>query len=104
MEAVNNELVTKLQEMQAETENLLCRTIQYRREVPKIVKSDFIKESGEIIEKVEKELNISVDLNKEDLDLCDLDLSIKPNFYSNKLSSGLSHLTQLQSVKTCHDL
>lgn len=98
MEAVNNDLVTKLQEMQAETETLLSRTIEYRRHVPQIVKAAFIEESGKEIEVIQRELEKEVRLGKEDVDLCNVDRGIKPNFYSNKLSSGLSHLTQLQSV------
>lgn len=99
MEAVNNDLVTKLQEMQVENENLLSKTIEYRRQVPQIIKEAFASESGQAIEQVERELlQSSIELRKEDLDLCNVDRSIKPNFYSNKLSSGLSHLTQLESV------
>lgn len=99
MEALNNDLVTKLQEMQAETENLLTRTIEYRRQVPQIMKQVYIEESEEIVKEVEESLKEKIELSKEDLELCNLDRSIKPNFYSNKLSSGLSHLTQLESVK-----
>ncbi len=98
MEAVNNDLVTKLQEMQIENENLLSKTIEYRRQVPQIIKEAFASESGQAIEHVERELQSSIELRKEDLNLCNVDRSIKPNFYSNKLSSGLSHLTQLESV------
>ena len=100
MEAVNNELVTKLQEMQVETENLLRRTIEYRRQVPQIVKEAYIKQSGGEIEVIQRELGKEIQLGKDDVELCNIDRGIKPNFYSNKLSSGLSHLTQLQSVKT----
>lgn len=98
MEAVNNDLVTKLQELQSETENLLHRTIEYRRQVPQIIKEAYIKESGEELEGIKRELGKEVQLGKEDVELCNIDRGIKPNFYSNKLSSGLSHLTQLQSV------
>ena len=98
MEAVNNDLVTKLQEMQSETENLLHRTIEYRRQVPQIIKEAYIKESSEELEGIKRELGKEVQLGKEDVELCNIDRGIKPNFYSNKLSSGLSHLTQLQSV------
>lgn len=98
MEALNNDLVTKLQEMQAETENLLNRTIEYRHQVPQIMKQVYIEESGEIVKEVEEKLMEKVEMSKEDLELCNLDRSIKPNFYSNKLSSGLSHLTQLEAV------
>lgn len=99
MEVVNNDLVTKLQEMQAETENLLRRTIEYRRHVPQIIKEAYIKETGVTLGKIEKDLEGEIELGKEDVELCNVDRGIKPNFYSNKLSSGLSHLTQLQSVK-----
>lgn len=86
--------------MQAETENLLNRTIEYRRQVPQMMKQVYIEESGEAVKEIEKELKEKIELNKEDLELCNLDRSIKPNFYSNKLSSGLSHLTQLESVRS----
>ena len=99
MEAVNNDLVAKLQEMQVETENLLRRTIEYRRQVPQIVKNAYINDSRNSIEEIQKELEKEVHLGKEDVELCNIDRGIKPNFYSNKLSSGLSHLTQLQLVK-----
>lgn len=85
--------------MQAETENLLNRTIEYRRQVPQIMKLVYIEQGGEIVKEIEEELKEKVELSKEDLELCNLDRSIKPNFYSNKLSSGLSHLTQLESVR-----
>ena len=85
--------------MQAETENLLNRTIEYRRQVPEIMKKVYIEQSGEILKEIDDELKEKIEFNKEDLELCNLDRSIKPNFYSNKLSSGLSHLTQLESVK-----
>lgn len=98
MEALNNDLVIKLQEMQAETENLLRRTIEYRRQVPRIVREAFIKESGNQIVEIQMELDKEVQLGMEDVELCNIDRGIKPNFYSNKLSSGLSHLTQLQAV------
>lgn len=98
IEAVNNDLVTKLQEMQAETENLLKKTIQYRRQVPQIMKQVYIEESGEFVKEIEEDLKEKIEFGKEDLELCNLDRSIKPNFYSNKLSSGLSHLTHLESV------
>jgi hypothetical protein len=99
IEALNNDLVTKLQEMQAETENLLNRTIEYRRQVPQMMKQVYIEQSGGIVKEIEEELKEKIELSKEDLELCNLDRSIKPNLYSNKLSSGLSHLTQLESVK-----
>lgn len=99
MDALNNDLVNKLQEMQAETENLLTRTIEYRRQVPQIMKQAYIEQGEEVVKEVEEALKEKIELSKEDLDLCNLDRSIKPNFYSNKLSSGLSHLTQLESVK-----
>lgn len=99
MEAVNNDLVTKLQDLQAETETLLHRTIEYRRQVPQIVKEAFVKESGKNYEGIQREIERDVQLGKEDVELCNVDRGIKPNFYSNKLSSGLSHLTQLQSVR-----
>lgn len=101
MEAVNSDLVTKLQEMQAETENLLNRTIEYRRTVPQIIKDAYVANSAQVLKEIEGQVvgnSSSVELSKEDLELCNLDRSIKPNFYSNKLSSGLSHLTQLQAV------
>lgn len=98
MEAVNNDLVTKLQEMQAENENLLQKTIEYRRQVPQIIKEAFAIDIGKVVGETERELQAAIELRKEDLDLCNVDRSIKPNFYSNKLSSGLSHLTQLESV------
>lgn len=85
--------------MQAETENLLNRTIEYRRQVPQIMKQVYIKESGQNLKDVGEELKEKIEFSKEDLELCNLDRSIKPNFYSNKLSSGLSHLTQLESVR-----
>ena len=56
MEAVNNDLVAKLQEMQVETENLLRRTIEYRRQVPQIVKNAYINDSRNSIEEIQKEL------------------------------------------------
>ena len=99
MEALNNDLVAKLQEMQAETENLLTRTIEYRRQVPQVMKQAYMEHGEDIVKEVEESLKEKIELSKEDLDLCNLDRSIKPNFYSNKLSSGLSHLTQLESVK-----
>ena len=99
MEAVNNDLVTKLQEMQAETENLLRKTIEYRRQVPQMIKERFAEESGKVLEQVERSLKGAIEVGKEDLELCNVDRSIKTNFYSNKLSSGLSHLTQLESVR-----
>lgn len=103
MEAVNTDLVTKLQEMQSETENLLRRTIEYRRQVPKSIKEAFSKEAGSLIDEIERTEHSSVELSEEDLKICQLSGEesnmIKPNFYSNKLSSGLSHLVQLQSVK-----
>ena len=99
MESVNENLVTKLQELQAETENLLRRTIQHRRQVPKVLKSSFVNQSAKFVGEIEKELEGEVEISKEDIELCKLDSSIKPNFYSNKFSSGLSHLTQLQSVR-----
>lgn len=103
MEAVNTDLVTKLQEMQAETENLLSRTIEYRRQVPQAVKEAFNKETENLLQEIEEtEGKIAIELSEDDLKLCQLgeegEQLIKPNFYSNKLSSGLSHLVQLQSV------
>lgn len=103
MEAVNTDLVTKLQEMQAETENLLSRTIEYRRQVPQAVKEAFNKETENLLQEIEEtEGKSAVELSEDDLKLCQLgeegEQIIKPNFYSNKLSSGLSHLVQLQSV------
>lgn len=99
MEPVNNDLVTKLQEMQAETENLLNRTIEYRCQVPQMVKATFVEQNGRFLEAVEEDFNDKFELKTEDLEICSsIDRSIKPNFYSNKLSSGLSHLVQLQSV------
>jgi RNase adaptor protein for sRNA GlmZ degradation len=103
MEAVNTDLVTKLQEMQAETENLLSRTIEYRRQVPQAVKEAFNKETENLLQEIEEtEGKSAVELSEDDLKLCQLgeegEQLIKPNFYSNKLSSGLSHLVQLQSV------
>lgn len=86
--------------MQAETENLLNRTIEYRRQVPQIMKQVYIEQSGEVFKEIEEELKEKIEMNKEDLELCNLNRSIKPNFYSNKLSSGLSHLTQLESVRS----
>lgn len=103
MEAVNNDLVTKLQEMQAETENLLTRTIEYRRTVPQLIKEAYLAESSATLKQIEEQVvgsGSAIELSKEDLELCNLDRSIKPTFYANKLSSGLSHLTQLQSVHT----
>lgn len=103
MEAVNTDLVTKLQEMQAETENLLSRTIEYRRQVPQAVKEAFNKETENLLQEIEEtEGKSAVEFSEDDLKLCQLgeegEQLIKPNFYSNKLSSGLSHLVQLQSV------
>lgn len=98
MEAVNNDLVTKLQEMQAETENLLNRTIEYRRNVPQTLKEAYILDCQQSFEEIERVASCKIELSKEDLELANFDKNIKPNFYSNKLSSGLSHLTQLQTV------
>lgn len=98
MEAVNNDLVTRLQDMQAETESLMRRVIQHRREAPIEAKRAFIAQNEELLNQLKQEQEQQVELSPEDLDLCNFDTSITPNFYSNKLSSGLANLSHLQKV------
>lgn len=98
MEAVNNDFVTRLQEMQAETEALMQRVIKHRREAPVSAKKAFIQQNEAFMSKLKEEQASPVQLSSEDLALCQFDSSITPNFYVNKLSSGLSNLVHLQNV------
>ena len=100
MEAVNNDLVTRLQDMQAETEALMRRVIEHRREAPVEAKRAFIAQNEELLQRLKEEQEQAVELSPEDLDLCNFDTSITSNFYANKLSSGLANLSHLQKVKT----
>lgn len=99
MEAVNNDLVTRLQDMQAETEALMRRVIEHRREAPVEAKRAFIAQNEELLQRLKEEQEQAVELSSEDLDLCNFDTSITSNFYANKLSSGLANLSHLQKVK-----
>lgn len=98
MEAVNSDLVTRLQEMQVETETMMQRVIKYRREAPLAAKRAFVARNDEFLAKLKQELMSPVEFSPEDLELCRFDKSITPNFYTNKLSSGLSNLVHLQNV------
>lgn len=98
MEAVNNDLVTRLQDMQAETEALMRRVIEHRREAPVEAKRAFIAQNEELLQRLKEEQEQAVELSPEDLDLCNFDTSITSNFYANKLSSGLANLSHLQKV------
>lgn len=98
VEGVKADLVQQLQDLQVETEELLQRTIEHRRQVPKDLKDLFIKDNSEVLKRIVEEKDVPVKLNPQDLELCSIDTTIKPNFYSNKLSSGLSHLVQLKDV------
>ncbi len=102
MEAVNNDLVTRLQEMQAETESLMQKVIKHRREAPVAAKKAFIAKNEAFVTQLKQEQAKPVELSSEDLALCSFDTSIRPNFYVNKLSTGLSNLVHLQNVKK-HD-
>ena len=104
MEAVNNDLVTRLQEMQAETESLMQKVIKHRREAPVAAKKAFIAQNEAFLAHLKQEQTKPVELSAEDLDLCSFDTSITPNFYVNKFSSGLSNLVHLQNVRFLVDL
>jgi len=93
MEAVNAELVHKLQEMQLETEQLMRRVIGYRRQMPLKAKEVFEVESTQLIESlVANRENISMD------NLASNDINNIPDAYLSKLSSGLASLSNLQKV------
>ncbi len=104
MEAVNNDLVTRLQEMQAETESLMQKVITHRREAPFVAKRAFIDQNEAFIANLKEEQAKNVELSSEDLALCNFDTSITPNFYVSKLSSGLSNLVHLQNVNIFYAL
>lgn len=100
MEAVNAELVGKLQDMQVETETLLRRVIQHRRQVPQELKQLYIAENDQMLAALEAEQSRFVELSPEELQLCSIDSSTVPDMYTSKLHSGLANLVHLQNVQT----